>query len=160
MESTYLQIIHRFEKEKKKGTFPTEFHQNEMKWAAQLMKSKKLQRVMADYTEKVAQILENEMQGNTEIVKDWVSYPHSNSLSPQRDQMMLEELRSPIWYPERPSKVPHVQTAFNQTKQHLRKLAVKNQKRKEEQLEKIIKEQEDAGKKDKLKENVLARIAT
>ena len=42
----------------------------------------------------------------------------------------------------------------------LRKLAVKNQKRKEEQLEKIIKEQEDAGKKDKLKENVLARIAT
>ena len=49
------------------------------------MKSKKLQRVMADYTEKVAHILENELQGNNEIVKDWVSYPHSNSVSPQRD---------------------------------------------------------------------------
>ena len=126
-----------------KGTFPTEFHQNEMKWAAQLMKSKKLQRVMADYTEKVAQILENEMRGNTEIVKDWVSYPHSNSVSPQRDSLQIDDLRSPIWYPERETKQSHVKTAFNKSKQHLRKLAVKNQKRKEEQLEKIIKDQED-----------------
>ena len=73
---------------------------------------------------------------------------------------MIEDLRGPIWYPEKPSKNPHVKTAFDKSKQHLRKLAVKNQKRKEIEIEKKIKEAEDEKTKKELKDSVLARIAT
>ena len=46
------------------GDFPKEFRQNEMKWAGLLMKSKKLQRIMAEYTERVSRVLEDELRGN------------------------------------------------------------------------------------------------
>jgi hypothetical protein len=61
-----------------------------MKWAAQMMRSKKLQKVMADYTDQVGHVLNEELRGNLKLVKDWVKYPHSQSVSPARNTMMLD----------------------------------------------------------------------
>ena len=58
-----------------------------MKWAAQLMRSKKLQAIMADYREKVALVLEAELALNKGLIKDWVQYPHSQNVSPARDSI-------------------------------------------------------------------------
>ena len=33
-----------------------------MKWASQLMRSKKLQKIMANYTEEIAKVLDNELR--------------------------------------------------------------------------------------------------
>ena len=60
---------------------------------------------MADYVDKVGDILENELRGNSEFVKDWVGYPHSHSTSPKRNTMQLNQLQYPIFYPD--GKVYH-----------------------------------------------------
>ena len=60
-----------------------------MKWAGMMMRSKKLQKVMADYVDAVAHCLEHELIGNTGLVRDWVGYPHSNSVSPTRNHLTL-----------------------------------------------------------------------
>ena len=82
VEATYLQVIHRFEKEKKMHDFPTEFRQNEMKWAGLMMRNKKLQKIMAEFTDRVGRVLEDEIRGNQTFIKDWISYPHRHSPSP------------------------------------------------------------------------------
>ena len=64
------------------GDFPTEFRQNEMKWAGLMMRSKKLQKIMAEFTDRVSRVLEDEIRGNQTFIKDWISYPHSHSTSP------------------------------------------------------------------------------
>ena len=63
-----------------------EFEQNEMKWAAQLMKSKKLQKIMVNFTEQIADCLDHELKGSLDLAADWVQYPHSQSGSPARNQ--------------------------------------------------------------------------
>ena len=57
------------------------------------MKSKKLQKVMVDYTDKVALVLDEEIRGGGELIKDWIKYPHSHSVSPDaRNALTLESL--------------------------------------------------------------------
>ena len=51
------------------------------------MRSKKLQGIMAEYVDKVAQVLENELASNKGLIKDWVAYPHSHNVSPARDRL-------------------------------------------------------------------------
>ena len=53
------------------------------------MRSKKMQRIMADYTDQIAIVLETEIKGNIDLIKDWMKYPHSHSQSPKRDSKML-----------------------------------------------------------------------
>lgn len=66
------------------------------------MRSKKLQKIMAEYTDSVAYVLEAELNSNLGLIEDWVKYPHSHSQSPARNTMKLSQLISPVWYPERP----------------------------------------------------------
>lgn len=108
MELTYQQVVRRLEREKKNDrTFPPEFYQNEMKWAEMLMRSKKLQKIMASYTDQIAKVLELELrdqEGKT-LVSDYMNYPHSHtplSVSPQpRNTIQLESLSHPVWMPEK-----------------------------------------------------------
>lgn len=71
-----MQVMNRLKKESKnEGTrIPAEFRQNEMKWAAQLMRSKKLQKIMVNYTEEIAKVLDNELRDaeSKALVQDWV----------------------------------------------------------------------------------------
>lgn len=52
-----------------------------------MMKSKKLQKLMAEMTDRVGQVLEDELHTNRNLIKDFISYPHSQSVSPQRNQI-------------------------------------------------------------------------
>ena len=71
-----MQVMNRLKKETKNEgtTIPSEFKQNEMKWASQLMRSKKLQKIMANYTEEIAKVLDNELRDaeSKTLVQDWV----------------------------------------------------------------------------------------
>ena len=60
-----------------------------MKWAAQLMKSKKLQKIMSEFTDRVGSVLEDEMRGNLGLISSWISYPQSHSVSPVRNMATL-----------------------------------------------------------------------
>ena len=131
VEATYLQVIHRFEKEKKMDDFPKEFRQNEMKWAGLMMRNKKLQKIMAEFTDRVSRVLEDEIRGNQQLIKDWVSYPHSHNTSPDgRNQLQIEQLEHPVWYPDNPPSTQKYQTAHLKQRAHLNKLANENKERK------------------------------
>ena len=45
---------------------------------------------MADYTDQVGRVLNEELRGNLKLVGDWVKYPHSQSVSPARNTMILD----------------------------------------------------------------------
>ena len=44
-----------------------------------MMRTKKLQKVMANFTEQIALVLEEELRANQGLIQDWVAYPHSHS---------------------------------------------------------------------------------
>ena len=46
------------------------------------MKHKKLQQLFCQFTDEIAYILEDELQQNSILTQDYLSYPHSNSRSP------------------------------------------------------------------------------
>ena len=78
------------------------------------MRSKKLQGVFSNFTEKIASVLEDELTGNTELISAYVKYPHkpkSKSKSPGQPISNLESVsnrdaKSPfssrMYYPEKP----------------------------------------------------------
>ena len=73
--------------------------------------------------------------------------------------MMLIQLMNPVWYPERPPVSQQVQTVYNRQKQHLQKLSTINQKKREDEVERKIKANEDLRAKFRITEQVLARMA-
>ena len=139
-----------------------------MKWAAQLMRSKKLQKIMAGYTEQIAKVLEDELHGEDkrDLVSDWIGYPHkhSQSVSPQaRNKMHLEQLQHPIWMPEKApvisTKDGGVQTVHSKQRRHLNSLAIKNKKKKKVEVELIALEKEKLLNKGVLTKSVLGQMA-
>lgn len=98
---------------------PSDFLENEVKWAGQLMRSKKLQRIMAEYNETISAVLDEELKGNTDLIKDWVKYPHRHSQSPKRNQIMLPDLENPVWFPEKAPMSQKLVNVYNKQKQHL-----------------------------------------
>ena len=55
---------------------------NKTKWTKCIMKHKKLQQLFCQFTDEIAYILEDELQQNSILTQDYLSYPHSNSRSP------------------------------------------------------------------------------
>ena len=68
---------------------------------------------MANFTEQVALVLEEEIRVNNKLMQDWIAHPHSQSTSPQRNTLKLNEVTSPVWYPERPPISHAMKTVYN-----------------------------------------------
>lgn len=68
---------------------------------------------MAQYNETIAAVLDEELKGNTTLVKDWVNYPHRHSQSPRRNQALVPELDNPIWYPEKAPVSQKLASVYN-----------------------------------------------
>ena len=89
------------------------------------MRSKKLQTIFSDFTDKVARVLEDEMKENMGLISAYVKYPHgvanrSKSISPSRKA-------APMFYPEAPPPSNYQKSLYNKNKEHLRKLSEQNQ---------------------------------
>ena len=65
----------------------------------------------------------------------------------------------PVWYPERPPVSQKIATVFNRQRQHLAKMSLVNQKKKAEEVERKVKQNEDIRVKTKITEQVLKSMA-
>ena len=96
-----------------------------MLWAGQMMRSKRLQKVMAEMTHRVAQLLDEELKSNKEVISDWLQYPHPQSVSPKRNYKQLEQMDSKVWYPEMLPPSCKNMTARDRQRNYLKELAEK-----------------------------------
>ena len=106
-----------------------------MLWAGQMMRSKRLQKIMAEMTHRVALLLDEEIKSNKELIADWLSYPHAKSKSPKANTRMLEQMDSRIYYPEMLPPSCKLNTARERQRQFLKDLA---NRKKEESKREII----------------------
>jgi len=107
------------------------------------MRTKPLQKIMAEMTDRIAAVLEDELKANNQFISDWVQYPHSHSVSPQRNTIQLEQLAAPVWYPEQLPASHTIQTARKKHRQLLNELAIKNRKEREMKVEMKVRARED-----------------
>ena len=82
--------------------------------------------MFAQFTDKIAEYLEDEFRGNGDLLAAYVSYPHaaaaqSKSLSPRRSPPPGEE-RGEVWFPERAVADPAKRTVFRQAREHIYKM--------------------------------------
>lgn len=121
-----------------------------MLWAGQLMRSRRLQHIMADMTDRIAQVLNEEIKSNREFVSEWLRYPHSHSQSqsPQSNtnsmsltnSMQLSQCEGKVWYPEQLSVIYKQTTARDKHRQMIENISAKNKekRRKQKELEEAI----------------------
>ena len=72
-----MQVIERLNKDEAKG-LPFSFEQNKVKWASILLKSNQMQVVFSKFTDAVSRVLETELLHNSQLVKDYLKYPHQH----------------------------------------------------------------------------------
>ena len=65
-----------------------------------------------------------------------------------------------MWYPERPPISHQMKTVYNRQREHLNKLALRNQKKKEIEVERQVKARHDVFVQEKISEQVLNRMAS
>ena len=133
------------------------------------MQSKKLQKIMAGYTEEIAKVLEEELRGaeSKKLVAEWVSYPHKHRKSvspPARNTIILEQLEHAVWMPEKAPPINKfkdggVKSVYNNMRKHLNELVVKNKKKQEVLHELKEKAQNKAMAQGKITEQVLNKMA-
>lgn len=85
---------------------------------------------MADYNDTICQVLDEELKGNTQLIRDWLKYPHSQSQSPGRNQITVAEVDNPVWYPEKATCGTKLVNVYSKQRQYLSQLAAKNHQKK------------------------------
>lgn len=53
--------------------------QNKQQWTLNLLQDKKLQKIMAKYTDEIHSILQDELMIASQLTKDYLNYPHNES---------------------------------------------------------------------------------
>lgn len=133
------------------------------------MRSKKLQKIMAGYTEEISRVLEDELRSdeNKQLVAEWVSYPHKHRKSvspPARNTIILEQLEHAVWMPERATplnkfKDGGVKSVYSNMRKHLNDLVLKNRKKQEVLIELKEKEKNKEIVQGKITEQLLNKMA-
>ena len=66
---------------------------------------------MAEFTDQVARILEEELSKSLRPAKEKHKFPQSTCISPQKDPVTLQQKSIPMSYPKKPTVVHNVVTA-------------------------------------------------
>ena len=89
---------------------------------------------MAEFTHKVAQALDNEIEGKEKLINDWLAYPHK-SQSPKRNSIHLEQMQGRTWYPQALPQAVKLPPGVSTARQRHRAMLDDMARQKREQLE-------------------------
>ena len=122
------------------------------------MSTPKLQAVFAEFTDTVAELIEDEFSGNGQLLSAYVSYPHgaqSKSMSPFRAN--VHSIANLI--PERAPTNYAKQTVFKKARENIQKMEADNQLRKEKEIEEAVRKAEKEERKEQLRRGLWEELA-
>lgn len=105
--------------------------QNRNRWTVNFLKHKKLQPVIAQFADKVKFLLDDELRTNSQLVTDYLHYPHKQSPQP----------RDPEY---KPQVEYSLKSNLQKAKLHIIALENKNRKRRQQEADLLaLQEMED-----------------
>ena len=122
------------------------------------MRTPRMQQVFAQFTDAVAEVLEEEFRANGGLLVAYVSYPHgtqSRSVSPRG----AGGHPAGVWFPERAPVDRLKQTVFRRAREHVRQLEADHQRRKEQAIGEAVKQAERTERLGQIKKGVLDAMA-
>ena len=80
VELTYLQIDEKLNDSSVTENLPKMFDENKVLWSNTIIRSKNLQNIYAEFTNRIAFTLDNEIKVNEGLTSEFLKYPHQRNI--------------------------------------------------------------------------------